>query len=59
MENQNRRTKEWRVITDKEWENTCILVDELFPKGQCKERGNLLVFISKMLLIFNILPPKQ
>ena len=45
-----------RYLTSEEWNKICDLVEEIFPKGQCQERGRALVLVPKMLLILNILP---
>ena len=50
------KTKQTRILTSEEWEAIIDLVDETFPKGECKERGKALVLIPEMLLILNILP---
>jgi len=37
----------------KYWNTMCDILDAQFPKGKCKERGNALVLISYIEMLFN------
>lgn len=41
----------------KYWDDMCDILDECFPKGECKERGKALVLVAQIeMLLLGVKP---
>jgi hypothetical protein len=56
LENRLKKSKPHaKPITYDEYVNICTeLADQYFPKGKCKERGQMLVFIAELAIKLNL-----